>query len=357
MPAEISPRRIVDASLLQAIVDQFVERPTHPIGDIRQFERLALGLIDIFDAQTVARIARPLCFHPETPEPVFVRLFEKGGDCAALAVEFSPASPRGDLLALALGGDPSLLCALARRRDLDREIVDALAQSNDAEALRALAANRSAHLDQAARRALTQAARDDLVLARILLDRDDQGIDPEVLFLAATRLERTGVILNACRRALTSGLAEFHRADTVFSLRLESAAVRRDRDGMAALLADGLDCRRERARALIGDAGGEALALALAALGIDPDAAIRIFLCADPSISHDTDRVRALAALVRSTPQRAALQIVSAATGAMRSEREQRRLQRDDVLAGGPGWRRATPRLTAEPARKLDQSA
>ncbi|WP_442754324.1 DUF2336 domain-containing protein [Methylocystis sp. JAN1] len=358
MQTEKSQRRIVDASLLRAIVDQFVERPAHPVGDIKQFERLALGLIGIVDAESVARIARPLCFHPETPPAIFPRLLEKGGACAELAIEFSPELPRAGMLAAAQQGSPALACALAKRKDLDREVVDALAQRGEPEVLRALAANWSAHLDAAARRALVQAARDDLTLARILLDRDDRAIEPEALFLAASGLERTGIILNACRRALSGGLSETARADMIFSRRLENAAARRDRDAMATLLADALECRKERARAIVSDSGGEALALALAALGIDPEAAIRIFLCADPAISHDTDRVRALVALVRSTPQRAAMQIVSAAAGAMRAERDaQRRLTRDDVLAGGPGWRRATTRIAAEPVRKIDQSA
>lgn len=358
MQSEKSPRRIVDASLLRAIIDQFVQRPTLPVGDVRQFEQLALGLIDIVDAGSVASVARPLCFHGETPRSIFARLLEKGGACAELALEFSPELPRGDLLATAQQGEAALARALARRKDLDREVVDALAQRGEPDVLRALAANWSAHLDAAARRALTQAARDDMTLARILLDRDDRAIDPEALFLAATRLERTGIILNACRRALSGGHAELHRAETVFTRRLEGAAVRRDRDAMAALLADALECRKERARAIISDSQGEALALALAALGVDPDAATRIFLCADPSISHDTDRVRSLVALVRSTPQRAAMQIVASIAGALRGDREaQRRLARDDVLAGGPGWRRASPRLLPDPIRKLDQSA
>ncbi|WP_457796256.1 DUF2336 domain-containing protein [Methylocystis sp. S23] len=358
MQSEKSPRRIVDASLLRAIVDQFVERPTHPIGDVRQFEQLALGLIDIVDADSVARVARPLCFHAETPRSIFARLLEKGGACAELALEFSPETPRDGLLATAQLGAPALACALARRKDLDREMVDALAQRGEPEVLRALAANWSAHLDQAARRALMQAARDDRTLARILLDRDDRAIDPEALFLAATRLERTGIILNACRRALSSGLPEIQRAETAFVRRLEGAAARRDRDAMAGLIADALECRKERARAIVSDASGEALALALAALGVDPDAAVRIFLCADPAISHDTDRVRALVALTRSTPQRAAMQIVAAVAGAMRGDRDaQRRLLREDALAGGPGWRRAATRAPSEPIRKLDQSA
>lgn len=358
MQSDKSRRRIADASLLRAVVDQFVARPAHPIGDIKQFEQLALGLIALLDAESVARIVRPLCFYPETPRTIFARLFEKGGACAELALAFAPSLPREHLLVTARQGAPALARALAQRTDLDREIVDALAQRGETETLRALAGNWSAHLDTAARRALLLAARDDLVLARILLDRDDRAIEPEALFLAAMRLERTGIILNACRRALSSGHMEMRHAEPAFVARLESAALRRDRDAMAALLADALECRKERARAVISDVQGEALALALAALGVDPDAATRLFLCADPAISHDVERVRALVALVRSTPQRAAMQIVAAITGAARGERDApRRLSARDEAPAGSAWRRALPRPGADTVRKFDQSA
>jgi hypothetical protein len=57
------------------------------------------------------------------------------------------------------------------------------------------------------------------------------------------------------------------------------------------------------------------MALALAALGVDPDAATRVFLCADPAISHDTATVRDLVQMVRLVPPRAAAEIIVAATG------------------------------------------
>jgi uncharacterized protein (DUF2336 family) len=354
MLSDKSRRRIVDASLLRAIVEQFVERPSHPLGDVTQFERLALGLMDIVDAETVARLARPLGFHPETPASIFARLREKGGACAALALQFDPAAPRAELLAVAERGEAELARAVAARADLDRDVAAALAWRGDQETLRTLASNRAAHLDAAARRALVQAGREDLVLARILLDRDDLEIDAEPLFLAATRLERTGIVLDACRKTLAAGLNERRAVEPAFAAAFEAAALRRDRGAMADLLAQAFDCRKERARALIADLHGDALALALAALGFAPEAATRVFLCADASISHDTDRVRALVALLRAAPQRAAARIVAAIVGAARSE-PARQGWRPEPLAG-PGWRRAL-RAGPETLRKHDRSA
>lgn len=360
MSSDTGPRRIVDASLLRATIEQFAERSTHPIGDIVQFERLALGLIDIVDAETVANLTRPLCFNSETPPAIYARLYDKGGPCARLALEYAPSIPRAELLANAEHGPADFALAIARRRDLDREIVLALASRGERGILRGLAANRAAHLDTASRRALAQSARDDYALARLLLDRGDLQIDPEPLFLAATRLERVAIILNACRRALTGGRMETRRADPEFTDRMTSAADSGNRDAMAGLLADALDCRKDRVRAILLDTHGDALALTLLALGIDINAATRILLCAGPSISHDVDRLRALRALMRSTPQRAAASIIASITGVARTETEtetpRRGGPREETLAG-IGWRRRPTRATTVDQRKRDQSA
>lgn len=357
MISEQTLRRRAEALVLKAIVEHFVERPTHPIGDLRQFERLALGLIDVLDDATAASICAPLRAHPETPAAVYARLFEKGAASAALALEIAPDIPRASLLAAALHGPAESACAVARRADLDRELIEALIRRGEKAALRSLAANDSARFDASARRGLLQAARDDQILARILLDRADRPSEAEPLFLAATRAERSAMIIDACRRALASGTVEApQRPDPVLVGRLERAAVLRDRDEMAAILAEALDCRKERARALVDDRLGEALALTLVSLGYTPDEATRIFLCADAAISYDVERVRALTALVASTPPRAAAQIVAAITGASRVDRDASRRARDDAPPA-TGWRRSASRGAAEPSRKRDLSA
>jgi len=330
----------------------------HPTADVRQFEQLALGLIDIIDSETVARVTLPLCFHPETPAAIFARLFDKGGAAAALAYQFAPNLAQRVRMAAAEQGPAPFAAAIARRRDLDRETMLALASRSEGEVLRALAGNLSAHFDSASRRALVTAARDDLTLARMLLDRDDLDLDPEPLFLAASRLERMAIVLNACRQVLAGGASQAPlRADDVFLAELEAAAQRHDRNAMAALLSEALECRKDRARALVADHLGEALALALHAIGVPPEAAMRIFLCAEPGIAQDGEVARALIGVMRSTPQRAAARIVGAMTGAARADRENsRRPAREEP--GASSRRRAAPgQSAAQTSPKLDQSA
>jgi uncharacterized protein (DUF2336 family) len=316
-----SDRFSADAAMLRAIVGAFVARPLHSQSDLDQLEKLACGLIQLLDAESVADCAAALCGHPETPPGVFAALLEKGGIAARIVLERAPSLHPAFVRVTAEHGPAELAAAIARRGTLDRKLVAVLASRGESEVLCALAANRRIHLDQAARRALAQMGRDDLRLARILLDRDDLALDVDLLFLAANARERCAILLEASARALAWGGPEaIGRPAPHIVARIRQCARERDRDGLAAALAEGLDCRKARTRAILADPGGEALAVALLALGVDEDVAIRIFLGAERA-APDVERVRALVALMRSVPPRAAQRLVAAITGAARPER------------------------------------
>jgi len=353
MQGNNSSRRKAEAEALRAIVDQFLSRETHPARDVEQFERLAGGLIDLLGAEHLAEIVLPLCHHAETPPSIVARLLDKGADCAKAAFEFACGVSAADVRATAEHGPAEHAAAIARRGDLDRDIVAALAARPEPHVLCALAANADAHLDSLALRLLVRAARDDLALARILLDRGAADLDAESLFLAATRDERAALTLEACRDALAAGRYEPPaRADADFEARLDAATFSGDQDAIISLFTDALDCRKGRVRAIVVDPGGEPLALTLSALGVSEPAAVRVLLSADPRVSHDPVRVRALRALMRSTPPAAAARIVAAMTGATRHEQDalRRAAARD---AGAPGWRKAVSRAPqARPAIK-----
>lgn len=314
MHPEKIERRTEEGAILREIVDQFLERQVHPPADYKQFEQLTLGMIDILEAPAVARILRPLCSHPEISQTIFDRLRDKGGPCVELAVQFSPYLGRDEMMAAARGADPVMAGAVGRRADLDADIIVALLRRGEAATLRALAENQAVKFDASVRRVLIEAARSDRAFARALLDRDDFGAEDEALFLAANRQERGNMILNAIRRTLASGRGALSVEPEV-AARLEAAALRRDRDAMTAIFAEAFRCRKLRARMILDDPRGEPLALALAALGVNPDAATRVFLCADPAIAHDTATVRDLVQMVRLVPPRAAAEIIVAATG------------------------------------------
>jgi uncharacterized protein (DUF2336 family) len=318
---EKSLRPAVDASLFRVIVDQFLARSTHPTSDIVQFERLALGLMEGLSDEAIAPVAQLLCLHPETPNAVIARMLERGGACARIAFEFAPNVSAADLLATAEYGPVNLAAAIARRADLDRTVVSALVSRPEPEVLRSLAANKNARLDRAALRVLVLAGRDDLQLGRLLLDRRENNLDIEPLFLSATRIERAAIMLEATRCALMDPAPEGPpRADgDTLAEALQRAALARDQEGAVKLVADALDCRKSRARTILIDQSGEALALVFLVLAIGEEAAARLFSLASPRIADD---VSSLVALMRFIPVRAARRIVSSMTGAARNERE-----------------------------------
>lgn len=314
-------RRTEQGAILREIVDQFLERQMHPPADYKQFEQLTLGMIDILDPASVARILRPLCSHPEASQAIFDRLEAKGGPCAELVAQFSPAVTPERMMAAARGSDPGMACAIARRADLDAQTIAMLLRRGEAATIRALAENPAARFDPNARRSLIEAARGNPAFARMLLDRDDFGAQDEALFLAARRQERGNMMLNAIRRVLGGGGPALD-PDPEAAAKIEAAALRRDREAMANVIAEAFRCRKASARLVVDDPGGEPLALALTALGVHPEAATRVFLCADPAIAHDTAVVRGLIELMKLVPPRAAAEIVAAATGGwLRAER------------------------------------
>jgi uncharacterized protein (DUF2336 family) len=364
MLREKSQDRDVDASLFRVIVDQFVARRMHARSDILQFERLALGLMEGLDAETVASVAQSLCVHPETPRSIISKLFDMGGRCALIAFEFAPDLSSRDLLARAEHGAVEEAAAIARRSDLDRSVIAMLASRRESEILRSLAANKNARLDPATLRTLTQAARDDLRLGRILLDRDEAGLDPEPLFLAATHMERAAIMLEATKSAFVdpAPMSAPRASGAAIAKELENAARMHGLEAAAETLAEALDCRKSRARAILSDKSGEALALALVVLGVNEEGAIRVFLRADPQIAHDVARVRSLVGLMRFIPQRAARRIVASITGAMRMEREpQRRNLFPDASKASNGAARhiapTKPTNETNRARRLDQAS
>ena len=290
--------------LLRSIVDQFVSRTGHRPSDVQQFERLVCGLFDVAEDKAVVGVAEALCRHPETPPALIARLGARGGACARVVREF-------------FGGAASVEDAPSRP-ELSREALATLVARGENGLLRALAASRKLRLDVAALRVLASAGRDDPLLARILLGREDLDIDPTPLFLTANESERTAILVSACRGALMLGGGEsLADGESGLAAQIESLIGAGEKEGAISLLAEALDAPKSRMRKIFCDE--EALALALVALAIDAEAACRILrAAASPGLA--AGRLQRLRNLMRSTPRRAALRIIAAVVGSARAE-------------------------------------
>ncbi len=229
----------------------------------------------------------------------------------------SQAYEQGGYYEIAAAGSCDQACGLARRSVLDERLLDLLADRPEAEVAHALANNPHARLGRKVLRKLMERGRRDPVLARTLLRRDDLHLCHLRLFLHADAEER-GHLIAVARR---SGLATIRRGETnprpgaAKLARLENCALERRHEAFRQALADALSCELSMARRIADDEGGEALALALIAIGLPCENASRIFLDACPEIRASRLKFRAIMRIIESVPRRAAARMIRVIIG------------------------------------------
>ena len=258
------------------------------------------------------------------------------------------ALPISWLVSAAVGPSSELAAAVASRADLDADLLSALITRPEPEVARALAGNLMAPIDAAAFQMLVSRAASDKPLAQALCARamDDDDVTP--LFLHATHKQRMAILLDARRANLgrTRGPAPDQIAIATAE-EIESAALNHDGLLFQAIIARALGVSVPTARELITNEGGEALALALCALYVSPDAASRIFMiCCPPQIAHDAGRVRALTRIVDEIAPATARAIVEAMLGRPARAKTPRYVPATDSTA------RPTPSRPADASRK-----
>jgi uncharacterized protein (DUF2336 family) len=303
--------------LLRVLTDLFVMRQSHNDDEIRQFVEIASRVVDDAGDQEVLHVARALCDHPDARVPVVDRLIARGGSAALLLLAKCRHVSTLSIDSAASLGSPAFAAAVAQRADLDATMVKALAMRGEPDVLRALAANETAPLGPDALKILVDHGRDDGDVAALLCRRLPHRAEIAGLFLSATSRQRAMMLAHAKRGAgddaPVTGWADVSQTPAV--RRIEAAALDRDSDALHAALADACDCDPAMMSAIIADPGGEPLAIALRAVGMSPVVATRIFLFADPEISHSFGKVSMLTRLAASTSQEVAEQILRAMIG------------------------------------------
>jgi len=247
--------------------DRFVALEAPDAADRARYEDMMRGAVAHMDEPTAQRIAETLARCPAAPAAVLADLIAHGPESAARVLELAPALPAALLLDRAIGGDAREAAAVAAREDIDSETVGALVRRLEPEVLRALAANGAASIDRGALITLTQRARLDLELGRLLLARHRPALDRTALFLSADPAMRRRLLLDAARAALS------HPGDALGALdavRIEAmaAAEAGDRPRFCAVVARALRVARATIDRLALDAGGEPLGLIFAAMGL-----------------------------------------------------------------------------------------
>lgn len=300
--------------LLRITTDHFLSRQDHSHAQLAQFEKTMLRLIARADPATRLIVARKLAHHALAPQRVLETIEDMGGDAALYLLEC--ASLPHDRLIAAASGNEARACALARRADLDSELISALSLRPEPEITLALAGNIAAPLDPRTCAALARRAEREAPLAAALLARPAGSIDPGALFLLASSERRASILAAAQRAELgRSSVARDDGNHAEAIARLERHALARQPELFVKALAQALGCGRDLAERIAREPSGEPLAVAVKALDARQDVAVRIL------ISGDYTRIGSLIRLVDGLSPPAARRIVDALIGAPRERR------------------------------------
>lgn len=254
---------------------------------------------------------------------------EMGGEGALCVLECAPL-PR-DRLAAAAFGHESRACALAKRADLDAELVGALSMRPELEVVLTLAANVAAPIDAKVFAALARRAEREKPLADALLSRPPGGVDPASLFLLAASEQRAAILAAAQRMELARTSFATHGPDHDDSIaRLERYALEREPELFIPILAQMLGCSLDLAERIAKEPSGEPLAVALAALDAPQDVAVRILISGDLQSGAKYTRLGSLIRLGDGLNPAAARRVIAALIGAQKG----RRVQHEPALDG-----------------------
>jgi hypothetical protein len=302
--------------LLGALTDLFVGQTHHSAEEVRQFEAAVEGLLPHTTPDVQLQAAEALADHPYTPLGAVKAFLALGGDLGAPFLRRSVCVPRVLVSDFAQNGDAAEACCIANRVDLDATQVALLCERQEIEVLRALGRNAMAPLDQSNFGNLVRQARFDRQLARSLCmrARDPMAIAP--IFLFANTTQREAIILATRRAGLGEALAEpLSDVELTIGDELIEAAETRNLDEASWLVARAVGCTSTLARDIIADASGEPLALVLAMLRIDVEAANRILLMFDAPPMRSLERMKTLSNIIQDMPRGCAERLLKKMVG------------------------------------------
>ena len=263
----------------------------------------------------------------------------------ALAALYAPNDATVRILAARdlLDGGKYRRIAVARRADLDNALIARLVEREEIEVALALASNRRAPIDASRFAALARRAKarieaaGDRRLADALLERTPATIEQAALFFEADALHRGRIVAAAQRATLGRRDPAFDGGEAArVAARLEQDAMAGDWPRFEAELAEAFGCPPAFAARIAGDASGEPLAVALAALYAPNDATVRILAARDLLDGGEYRRIAALARLKDALSPAAARLTMAAMIGAPQPTPTRQRPQYDATAAATP---------------------
>lgn len=334
-------------ALLRLQAEMFASAPSRDRETIRSFEAMTLGFLSRVSEATLAEVARLVAPCADTPEHVLVALAQASCETRAIVTAAAPRLP-AETINLLLGS-ASGRRDLAARRDLDDHALHGLLVVNEEAVDVVLAANPAVSPGRTAFELLLMRAKEQAPVARAILARDDLTLSDEAaLYLQAGPDRRAEIRHRVAASALfqRASLPRIRGAevDALVELAHAGDVAEFERALTAALAISG-----EVEWRLVEENRSELLALALSALGVDEEDAVRVFLTLHPAIAHSVATVFDLVRIVRQVARATALALIGSVLGvAIGSERQGRHVPGLDA-SGTPA--RGTGLSTAEHSR------
>lgn len=304
-------------AVLKPATEIFVEEPRHTRTSIAVYEELALQLIRTTSHQDLLTVARLLAESDMAPPSVLKALLAEAPDIAGVVLAKAKTLTTVDMLALVATGSLDHLNHLAARPDLPADVVDALLRKLPAETLPALLGNHTIRLPREAIPGLIETARgrpavasalanrlhdvDETALTDLFLDLDTRGRRRVIQALELLALRDF-----AARRPLPHVVAP----DRDQVEQLARMTLMRDTTGVSEILAQVLAIDGDLLRQLLSDTGGEPLAIALRAAGIEAPIATRVILFSGTEDVRNYFEVKRLVELFETVSLRSAALLV-----------------------------------------------
>jgi hypothetical protein len=264
--ADIGLRSGVDMrpTLIRVLTDLYVQKLTHTPDEERHYTELALRLLDGVDVPTRAAVAVRLAKHLSPPPRVIQHLVNDLPEIAAplrghvlLEPPAQPAAPAPPVTIAPAVEDAAPIEAPPEQEPIEHEPVTDLRGTMDS--------TTAAELN-------------------------------DVFFTSADH-ERRLILLNLHVAAPMSPGQVVVLRDPGIGQRLETAAMGNHREDLVKQFAEALRIPREQARRIVRDDHGEAIVVAVKALGISRDVVYRLLMFVNPAVGHSVERVHALAML------------------------------------------------------------
>lgn len=351
-------------ALLKASTELFVSETAHIPAEIHMYEELALQLLRITPLDDRRQVAAMLARHREAPAAVLRALMADDISVAEAIITGAETVPEVDLIALVATGSPDHLRALARRRSASPALVEALVRNLPADDLPILLANTTVRIPaHVMPMVLAQAPGQPRIaeaLGNRVEDLDDTALTDLFLDLDSRGRRRVlqGLEILALRAfAAKTAIPRPPEPSPERTQALSRAAVLGDPDGLAAEVAALLGVEAPLARRLVLDPGGEPLAIALKAVGLDPALVTRVLMFTGGPAQRDYFQLKRLVDIHDSVSARSAAILVSRWRADRQPLPERKHRHQPVVEAGTPvrtGAQTRTPEPRPTPVTKRD---